>query len=56
MDNILRGVVVLSLHLHRLLLLVGHLHTQDAEVGSPQIQSYEVPLFCQTREHNTPFY
>lgn len=44
-DDVLRSVVHLTLHLHRLLLLMAHSHVEDPEVTSPQIQSNEVSLF-----------
>lgn len=44
-DDVLRSVVNLTLHLHRLLLLMAHAHVEDPEVTSSQIQSNEVSLF-----------
>ena len=46
MDDVLRSVIDLALHLNRLLLLMGHLYSQDAESRASQIQSNEVPLLC----------
>ena len=46
MDDVLWSVIDLALHLNRLLLLMGHLHSQDAEGRASQIQSNEVPLLC----------
>ena len=48
MHDVFRRVVDLALHLHRLLLFIGHLHPQDAEIGPPQIQSNEVSPLCHT--------
>lgn len=44
-NDVLRRVVHLTLHLHRLLLLVAHSHVEDPEVTSTQVQSNEVSLF-----------
>lgn len=44
-DDVLRSVVHLTLHLHRLLLLVAHSHVEDPEVTSSQVQGNEVSLF-----------
>lgn len=45
MNDVLRRVVDLTLHLDRLLLLVAHFDSEDPEVAASQIQSDEVPLF-----------
>lgn len=47
MDNVIRGVIHLALHLNRLLLVLCHFDTQDPKVGPSKVQSNEVPLFCQ---------
>lgn len=50
MDDVIRGVIDLALHLNRLLLVLRHFDTQDPEVRPPKVQSYEVPLFCQNEK------
>lgn len=45
MNDILRCVVDLTLHLDGLLLLVADFDTEDPEVAASQIQSNEVSLF-----------
>lgn len=45
MNDVLRRVVDLTLHLDGLLLLVAHFDTEDPEVAASQIQSNEVSLF-----------
>lgn len=44
-NDVLRRVVDLTLHLDGLLLLVAHFDTEDPEVAASQIQSNKVPLF-----------
>lgn len=44
-DDVLRRVVDLTLHLDGLLLLVAHFDPEDPEVAASQIQSDEVSLF-----------
>lgn len=50
-DDVVRGLIDLALHLNRLLLVLRHFNTQDPEIGSSKVQGDEVPLFC--RRENT---
>lgn len=50
MDDVIRGLIDLALHLDRLLLVLRHFDAQDPKVGPSEIQSDEVPLFCQNKK------
>ena len=45
-NDVLRRVIDLTLHLNGLFLLVAHFDTKDPEVTASQIQSNEVSLLC----------
>lgn len=49
MNYVIRGLIDLALHLNRLLLVLRHFDTQDPKVRPPEVQRYEVPLFCQKK-------
>lgn len=50
MDDVIRGLVDLALHLNRLLLILRHFDAEDPKVRSSEIQCNEVPLFCQNEK------
>lgn len=53
-DDVIRGLVDLTLHLDRLLLVLGHFNAQDPEVGASKVQSDEVAFFCKN-EFTCPY-
>ena len=49
MDDVIRRLIDLALHLNWLLLVVCHFDPENPKIWTSKVQSDEVPLFCQNK-------